>query len=73
VTDSLPQRVPFPRPRAPYKAVPRPVLERYAIALRQWADAAERPGGGVVAMSPPPVTLSEALAWAEQSVLAPPR
>jgi hypothetical protein len=38
MTDALPQRVPFPRARAPYKGVPLPVLERYADALRQWAD-----------------------------------
>lgn len=62
---TLPQRIPFPRTRAPYQAVPLPVLERYAAALRAWAGAPERPGGGVPTPPPPPVTLTEALAWAE--------
>lgn len=65
MTNGLPQRVPFPRLRAPYKGVPLPVLERYAVALRQWADAPERPGGGVPTPPPPPVTLTEALSWTE--------
>ncbi|MDE1674170.1 hypothetical protein [Nocardia gipuzkoensis] len=65
MTNALPKRVPFPRPRAPYKGVPLPMLERYAAALRQWAAAPERPGGGVPTPPPPPVTLTEALSWAE--------
>ncbi|MFC3965787.1 hypothetical protein [Nocardia jiangsuensis] len=62
MTNALPRRVPFPRSRAPYRAVPAPVLARYARALRQWAAAPERPGGGVPT-PPPPVTLTEALSW----------
>ncbi|MFG3619364.1 hypothetical protein [Nocardia sp. NPDC047654] len=65
MTNALPQRVPFPRSRAPYTGVPLPVLERYADALRQWAAAPERPGGGVPTPPPPPVTLTEVLSWTE--------
>ena len=63
--NALPQRIPFAWPRAPYKAVPPPVLARYVVALRRWAGTPERPGGGVPSPPPPPVTLTEALSWAE--------